>query len=85
MFHILGDRERDQFISGLGDIVQRGGLYCVLGDARSDRRTVYGLTPDELRTRFEDAGGWEVVFAYRTLFERRWSSNPAYFVGVQRQ
>jgi len=85
MFHVLGDRERDRFIAGLGDVVRRGGLYCVLGDVRSDERAVYGITPDELRTRFGNADGWEVVFARRTVFERRWSSNPAYFVGVRRQ
>lgn len=84
MFHVLGDRERDRFITGLGDIVDEGGLYCVLGDVRFDERAIYGLTPEELRTRFRDAGGWEVVFAYRTVFERRWSRNPAYFIGVQR-
>lgn len=85
MFHVLGDRERDQFITGLGDIVRPGGLYCVLGDARSDARAIYGLTPDELRTRFGKIGGWEVVFAYQTVFERRWSNTPAYFVGAERQ
>ncbi|WP_436935774.1 class I SAM-dependent methyltransferase [Halovenus marina] len=85
MFHVLGDRERDRFISGLGDVVETGGLYCVLGDARYDQREIYGLSPEELRTRFGNAGGWEVVFDYRTVFERRWSSNPAYFIGVQRQ
>jgi SAM-dependent methyltransferase len=85
MFHVLGDRERDRFITELGDVVRPGGLYCVLGDARSDERAIYGLTPEELRTRFENAGGWEVAFAFRTAFERRWSSNPAYFIGVQRQ
>jgi len=85
MFHILGDRERDQFIAGPGDVVRPGGLYCVLGDARSRERGIYGITPEELRTRFGNAGGWEVVFSYGSVFERRWSSNPAYFVGVQRQ
>lgn len=85
MFHVLGDRERDRFVAGLGDVVRRGGLYCVLGDARAGEGGTYGLTPDELRTRFENAGGWEVAFEFRTAFERRWSSNPAYFVGVRRQ
>ena len=85
MFHILGDRERDRFVDGLGDVVRPGGLYCVLGDARTARGEIYGLTPDELRARFEDAGGWEVAFAFRTVFERRWSSNPAYFVGLRRR
>lgn len=85
MFHILGEREREQFVAGLGSVVRPGGLYCVLGDARTDDRTVYGLTPDELRRRFGRTGGWEVVFATETTFERRWSTNRAYFVGVQRR
>ncbi|VTT88352.1 Methyltransferase [Halorubrum sp. DM2] len=84
MFHVLGDRERDRFVDGLGDVVRPGGLYCVLGDARRTDGDIYGLTPDELRNRFESAGGWEVAFTFRTVFERRWSSNPAYFVGVRR-
>jgi SAM-dependent methyltransferase len=85
MFHILGDRERDLFIEGLGEVVRSGGLYCVLGDARTDARSIYGLTPAEIRRRFDAAGGWEVVFAYRTVFERRWGGTPAYFVGVRRE
>lgn len=85
MFHVLGDRERDRFIAGLGGVVRSRGLYCVLGDARYDDGTVYGITPDELRTRFGEAGAWDVVFAYETVFERRWSANPAYFVGIQRK
>lgn len=84
MFHVLGDRERDRFVEGLGDVVRPGGLYCVLGDARRTDGDIYGITPDELRTRFEDVGGWEVAFEFRTVFERRWSSNPACFVGVRR-
>ena len=84
MFHILGDRERDRFVDGLGDVVRPGGLYCVLGDARRADGGIYGLTPDEIRTRFGNAGGWKVAFAFRTAFERRWSRNPAYFVGVRR-
>lgn len=85
MFHILGDQERDRFVTELGDVISRGGFYYVLGDARHDDSTIYGITPDELRTRFGEAGGWEVVFAYETTFERRWSTNLAYFVGIQRQ
>jgi SAM-dependent methyltransferase len=84
MFHILGERERDRFVESLADIVRPGGLYCVLGDARRTRGDVYGLTPDEIRSRFGNAGGWEVAFAFRTAFERRWSRNSAYFVGVRR-
>jgi SAM-dependent methyltransferase len=84
MFHVLGDRERDRFVAGLGDVVPSGGLYCVLGDARGDERASYGITPPELRERFGRVGGWEVVSAVRTVFERRRSRNPAYFVLVRR-
>lgn len=85
MFHILGDAERDRFVEGLGEIVPSGGLYCVLGDARFDEHGIYGLTPAELRVRFADRDGWDVIFATETVFERRWSSNPAYFVVIQRR
>lgn len=84
MLHILGDRERDRFVDGLGAVVPRGGLYCVLGDARRSKSDVYGITPGEIRRRFREVDGWEVEFAFETSFERRWSSNPAYFVGVRR-
>lgn len=84
MFHLLGDRERDLFIAGLASIVPAGGIYCVLGDARAADRPTYGITPQELRDRFESVGGWTVVFAYETGFVRRWGTNLAYLVGVQR-
>jgi hypothetical protein len=84
MLHILGDRERDLFIDGLGDVVRSGGLYRILGDARRSPSDIYGITPSEIRNQFGEADGWEVVVAYSTLFERRWSSNSVYFIGVQR-
>jgi cyclopropane fatty-acyl-phospholipid synthase-like methyltransferase len=84
MFHVLGDRERDRFVEGLGAIVRPGGLYCVLGDARRDQRAIYGLTPRELRTRFDRVGGWEPAFEYRTGFERRGTTTPAHFLGFRR-
>ena len=85
MFHVLGDRERDRFVDGLGDVLASGGLYCVLGDARRTDQGIYGITPEEIGRRFREADGWEVVFVARTVFERRWSTNPAYFVCVQRR
>lgn len=85
MLHILGDRERDLFIDALGDIVPSGGLYYVLGDARRSAGDMYGITPSEIQRRFEKANGWEMLFVHPTVFERRWSSNPAYFIGVQRR
>jgi SAM-dependent methyltransferase len=83
MLHVLGDRERDRFVAGLADVLEPGGLYCVLGDARTHPRDAYGITPDELRRRFGD--DWTVVFARETTFERRWGSTPAYFVCVRRR
>lgn len=85
MFHVLPDDERDRLVAGLGTVVPSGGLYCVLGDARTDDRSGYGITPEEIRRRFEGTDGWSVTFEYRTTFERRYSSNPAYFVGVRRR
>ncbi len=85
MFHILGSRERDRFVDKLGEVLESGGLYCVLGDARRTEREIYGITPAEIRDRFRASDGWEVVFASRTVFERRWSTNPAYIVCVQRR
>lgn len=85
MFHVLGDRERDLFVDGLGDVLRSGGLYCVLGDARRAENDIYGITPEEIERRFRADDGWEVVFAYSTAFQRRWSRNGAYFVGVRRR
>ncbi|WP_276274010.1 class I SAM-dependent methyltransferase [Haloarcula litorea] len=82
MFHILGASERDRFIAGLDTVVEPGGLVCLLGDARRQPDAIYGITPAEVRRRFGD--GWTVLFAYETVFERRWSTNPAYFVGLRR-
>jgi SAM-dependent methyltransferase len=84
-FHVLGDWERDELAAVLADVVEPGGLYCVLGDKRSDPRTNYGITPEELRARFERAGEWELLFAYETVMERQYSRNEAYFVGLRRR
>jgi SAM-dependent methyltransferase len=85
MFHVLGDRERDRFVDGLSRVISSGGLYCVLGDARRQLGESYGISPTELRERFDRVGGWEQVFAYRTAFERRWSANDAFFIGLRRR
>jgi 2-polyprenyl-3-methyl-5-hydroxy-6-metoxy-1,4-benzoquinol methylase len=84
MLHVLGDAERDRFIDGLEAVVPHGGRYCVLGDARRRKDDIYGITPGELRERFSAVDGWEIEFAVETVFERRWSSSLAYFVGVRR-
>ncbi|MFC5367550.1 class I SAM-dependent methyltransferase [Salinirubrum litoreum] len=84
MFHVLGDAERDRLVGELRALLPPGGLYCVLGDARWDDRSIYGLTPAELRRRFVERGGWRLAFAEETVFERRFSSSRAFFVGLRR-
>lgn len=83
-FHIFGEWEREQYVEMLRSVTAPGGLVCVLGDQRRDSRTSYGITPDELRDRFERAGGWASLFAYETVMERRYSRNGAHFVGFRR-
>jgi SAM-dependent methyltransferase len=86
MFHVLGEAERDRFVRGLAGVLPSGGRYFVLGDARRNSGPLYGITPGEIRQRFERApGDWEVTLALETAFERRWSQNRAYLVGVERQ
>ena len=83
MFHVLGAAERDRFIDGLATVLEPGALVCLLGDARRRAGEIYGISPTEIRRRFGD--GWHVQFVYETTFERRWSANPAYFIGVRRK
>lgn len=85
MLHVLGDSERERFVDGLETVIEPGGLYCVLGDARRDDTSAYGLSAAALTDRFESRGGWAVAFRYETRFERRYSSNPAYFLGLRRR
>jgi len=85
MLHILGAAERDGFVEGLSRVVNPGGRYFVLGDARRQEGDVYGITPNEIRRRFEGTGDWQVTFAYETAFERRWGNSAAYLVGVRRR
>jgi cyclopropane fatty-acyl-phospholipid synthase-like methyltransferase len=82
MLHILGDAERDRFVAGLETVLAPGGLFCVLGDARRRSGDAYGIDPAELRDRFGE--GWTVEFVERTVFERRYSTNPAYIAGIRR-
>jgi SAM-dependent methyltransferase len=84
MFHVLRGDERDRLVDGLGAVVPRGGLYCVLGDLPPDDRSGYGIAPGEIGSRFAVAGGWVPAFEHRTTFERRWGSTPALFAGVRR-
>ena len=85
MFHILASADRERFVDGLESVLERGGRFYVLGDARWDPLNNYGITPDELRERFESRPGWTVEFAYETIFERRYSTNAAYLVCVRRE
>lgn len=61
------------------------GAYFVLGDARSTPGAIYGLSPDELRNRFRRDGGWEIACITESVFERRYSRNPAVFAGIIRR
>lgn len=85
MYHVLHNAERDRLVDGLGAVVPSGGRYCVLGDASANDRSEYGITSEEVRARFEATGEWEMEFGYRTVFERRHGSNPAYFLGLRRR
>lgn len=84
MVHILSDEEHDRFIEGLAWVLEPGGTYFVLGDARSDLRSIYGISPGELRDRFRKRAGWEVLFVYETVFERLYTTNLAYFSRVRK-
>lgn len=85
MFHLFGDRERDRFVDCLEAVLRSGGAYFVLGDARSERRAGYGISPEELRGRFDPGHGWEELFVHETVFERRHSRSRAYFAGFRRR
>ena len=84
MYHIFGPTERDWFVDELSAVLPPGGRYLVLGDAKQDSRSLYGLSPTELRDRFRTEDGWEIEFSVRTTFERRYSRNLAYLVGIRR-
>jgi SAM-dependent methyltransferase len=84
MFHVLGDAERERFVDGLAQVIPSGGHYYVLGDARRVEGDIYGISPAELRRRFR-SDEWEIDFAIPAAYQRRWSSNPGYFVGVRRR
>lgn len=85
MFHLFSDEERDLFVAALTHVLEPGGAYIVLGDARNQPGEIYGLSPDELRNRFRRDAGWEVVFITESVFERRYSRNPAVFAGIIRR
>lgn len=86
MLHCLGDDERARFVDGLAVVLDPGGYYYLLCDARPDGPSYYrgaSLSRSEIRGLFE-GGEWELEFVYDTVFERRASRNAAYLVGVRR-
>lgn len=85
MFHVLGDAEREQYIDSLETVLVSGGTCYILGDARRDSRTVYGITPTELTQRFGTREGWDPLGSYETVFERRYATNRAFLVGARRR
>jgi SAM-dependent methyltransferase len=84
-FHIFGDRDRDRYVEGLKAVLEPGGAFLLLGDARPEANRIYGVSPGELRARFRAADGWEVGFVRETVFERRYSTNPAYVAALIRR
>lgn len=85
MFHLFSDAERDRFVRGLGSVLESGGAYFVLGDARLRPDSMYGISPGELQTRFRPETGWDVAFITESVIERRESRSPAYFAGMIRR
>jgi SAM-dependent methyltransferase len=72
-------------LHGLATVLELGGSYLVLGDARRDSCESYGMSPDEIRSRFRRTDGWRVSFVERTVFERRGSANDAFVARVRRE
>jgi SAM-dependent methyltransferase len=72
-------------LRGLATVLELGGSYLVLGDARRDSCESYGMSPDETRSRFRRTDGWRVSFVERTVFERRGSANDAFVARVRRE
>lgn len=81
-FHILDEDQRDRYAAAAREILSDGGWLFLFGDVPPDPRRTYGIRPEELRERF--GRGWSVEFVTRTTFERRYSTNPAYIVGIRR-
>lgn len=77
-FHVLRFADRQRYVEGLSAVLDPGGLFCVLGDARPDPRQEYGISPAEFRARFRAADGWDLLGTWETVFERRYSRNRAY-------
>lgn len=84
MYHVFDASDRDRFVDGLASALRPGGRYFVLGDAKPTPGGTYGIAPAELRERFRPEDGWTVEFVVETVFERRYSRNPAYVAGVRR-
>lgn len=85
MFHLFSGSQRERFVSELTPVVSHEGLYALLGDVNIEPGRSYGITPGEVRSRFERSGAWRLEFAYRSVFERRWSVGDAWFLGLRRR
>jgi SAM-dependent methyltransferase len=83
-FHVFTDEQRERYVAGLARVLEPGGAFFLVGDARSDPTRGYGIAPDEIRERF-GGGEWEVAFVRPTTFERRYSTNAAYLAAVVRR
>lgn len=83
-FHVLDSDQRDRYAAAAARTLAVGGRLFVLGDVPPDPRRAYGIRPSELRERFGDHEGWSVEFVSQTVFERRYSTNPAYLASIRR-
>ena len=86
MLHCLGPDEQRRALREIRDVLRPGGRYYLLCDARPDGSRSYGasLSRAELRDLFRAETGWELEFVVETVFERRYSRNPAYLAGARR-
>ncbi|ESP88727.1 class I SAM-dependent methyltransferase [Candidatus Halobonum tyrrellensis] len=86
MLHCLGPDEQRRALREIREVLEPGGYYYLLCDARPDGAWSHGasLSRAELRDLFRAETGWELSFVVETVFERRYSSNPAYLAGARR-
>lgn len=86
MLHCLGEGERVRFVDGLATVLEPGGSYYLLCDARPAGPGYYrgaSLSRAEIDELFAGSE-WELEFVYDAVFERRGARNAAYFAGVRR-
>lgn len=86
MLHCLAEAEQVRFVEGLADVLDSGGYYYLLCDARPDDSGYFhgaSLSRSAIRELFAGPE-WDLEFVHDAVFERRASRNPAYLVGVRR-